>query len=265
MCEDVPRTAYENMVFIGYGAYGRIYKAVKNKKHAVAVKTISAHKQRLQSSQFVENELRVWSMLDHLNCIKYNGHWIDHKKRICIEMELCKHDCLTMIEHFGKPTELQAARIMHQALSGLAYIHSNGIIHRDLKLENLLIDYNDDVKICDFGMSIIAKEAHDVCGSVNYMPPEQHENAKYTLKCDLWSMGVIAAALLTNKYPYDPSAIKAAEYKVNYSNRWWDGVSDSAKKFVARLLNVKEEDRPHASDALLDPWFDILKDPNKAK
>ena len=105
-------------------------------------------------------------------------------------------------------TEREVVHIMKQLLNVLEYLHAKNIVHRDLKLENILVRETEEgykVILIDFGQ---AKEIKDskpmtkVCGSLFYLPPEVMKRS-YNQKCDLWSLGVICYSLLTGHFPFD--------------------------------------------------------------
>merc|ERR550532_3804609 len=106
--------------------------------------------------------------------------------------------------------EDEAANIVHQVLLAVAYLHAHNIVHRDLKLENLLLERNDTtvLKLVDFGLATpfdYGLPMSDVCGSDYYMAPELL-GGSYDEKTDLWSIGVIAYMLLTGSPPFQGTA-----------------------------------------------------------
>lgn len=113
-------------------------------------------------------------------------------------------DKLIEIKHFS---EADAARIMKQILSALAYCHSNKIVHRDIKPENLLYENenkNSQLKVIDFGTSKRMKgdNLKEIIGTAYYMAPELFSEY-YDEKCDIWSAGVVLYILLSGKPPFD--------------------------------------------------------------
>lgn len=96
---------------------------------------------------------------------------------------------------------------MYQILNGIDYIHKKGIIHRDLKLANILIDGEMQMKICDFGLAILETDAHleakIVCGTTNYLAPEVVNRKGFERRSDIWAIGVIAFSLLYGYKPFE--------------------------------------------------------------
>ncbi len=106
----------------------------------------------------------------------------------------------------GRISETQAAPMILQVLSALQYIHRNGIIHRDIKAENLLLqEPGPVVKIADFGLATFVPaggKASTACGSVYFMAPEVVLKTPYSFEVDIWSLGVTIFTILSGRYPF---------------------------------------------------------------
>ena len=171
-------------------------------------------------------------------------------------------------------SETQIAVMFRQILSGLAYLHSNNIIHRDLKLENILIkeiekskETNEDLyvlKIIDFGTAKIFdknKKARAIVGSSYYIAPEVL-NKKYGCECDLWSAGVILYMFIVGHAPFDGKSdreimekVKKGDYLKN--EKRWRNASKEVRDLINKLLKYKPEERLTAFEALKHPWFKV--------
>lgn len=120
---------------------------------------------------------------------------------------------LSLLLEVGYFSEKECKPLIKQALSALTYLHAKGIVHRDLKLENLLIKNTKkglQLKIVDFGHSTLISPKmylNGVCGSAYYIAPEVLKK-RYNKKCDLWSMGIILFTVLTGHYPFDNAEIQ---------------------------------------------------------
>ncbi|CAI2189351.1 7853_t:CDS:10, partial [Funneliformis geosporum] len=168
----------------------------------------------------------------------------------------------------GSYFERDAAHLVRSITEAVAYLHDNGIVHRDLKPENLLFRTkaeDSDLLIADFGLSrIIDSEKFHVltttCGTPGYMAPEIFKRIGHGKPVDLWAIGVITYFLLCGCTPFDREssveevdAIIRADY--TYEKEYWDGISDTAKDFINKLLTVDPDSRLTAHQALSHPWL----------
>ena len=174
-------------------------------------------------------------------------------------------------------TEAEAKVVVQRTLVGIEYMHDNLVVHRDLKLENLLLSRDDDLSsviIVDFGL---AKRCRDKSGGQAALPhakgvddsavgtpvyaaPEVVEQKSYGAAVDMWSLGVIAYILVTGAMPRDlwKSALKygrVTEEDFGFDCYEWDTVSSKARDFVRACLTYNPAKRLSAKDALEHPWM----------
>ena len=174
-------------------------------------------------------------------------------------------------------TEAEAKVVVQRTLTGIDYMHQNLVVHRDLKLENLLLKRDDDlssVVIVDFGL---AKRCRDKTGGQAALPhakgvddsavgtpvyaaPEVVDQKSYGAAVDMWSLGVITYILLTGAMPRDlwKSALKygrVVEADFGFDCYEWDTVSSKARDFVQGCLTYRPGNRLSAADALHHPWM----------
>ena len=166
------------------------------------------------------------------------------------------------------------AKTVAEMLSSVSFLHSRHICHRDLKLENWVLESGKDVwsplKLIDFGLSTHFTPGHRlsrVVGSSYYVAPEVLKKS-YTEACDLWSLGVIVYMLLSGAPPFygkNDEAIKASivhgEYQ--FPHELFRDVSDDAMAFVSCLLSYSIEYRYTAEQALSHPWLKANCDPEQ--
>ena len=169
-------------------------------------------------------------------------------------------------------TEAYAAKTVAEMLSAVAFLHSRHICHRDLKLENWVLESGKDVwsplKLIDFGLSTHftpGQRLSRVVGSSYYVAPEVLKKS-YTEACDLWSLGVIVYMLLSGAPPFygkNDEAIKASIVQGEYTfpHELFRDVSDEAMAFVSTLLSYNIEYRYTADQALTHPWLAANLDP----
>ncbi|OHT02689.1 CBL-interacting serine/threonine-protein kinase 8 [Tritrichomonas foetus] len=175
-----------------------------------AMKIIS--KKRLESdenlSKQVKREIEIMNQLDHPSIVKLHGV-LESKKNIYLILDYAAggelFEKLKIAERFDEDI---ARSYFQQLIDAISYMHSKNAIHRDLKLENLLLDENGALKVADFGLSIMAKNSTDMlktrCGTPYYVAPEIFSSTRYAgPPTDVWSCGVILYTMLTGEFPFD--------------------------------------------------------------
>ena len=249
---------------MGKGRCGEVRKCrhkITGGKRAVKILV----KEKMTERDFVrfEHELEMMQDLDHPNILKVFELYED-AKRIYLVTELCTggelYDELIYKEKFG---EDDVCRIVTQILEAVSFCHRRGIAHRDIKLENVLLDskrrYN--TRLVDFGSSWRIergkKFAHMV-GTPYYIAPEVLLN-DYDQQCDMWSIGVIAYMLLTGRPPFDGKDdreiirnVRQGKYDMTLKD--FKRKSHACKDFVRQLLSYDPAKRLTATEALKHPW-----------
>ncbi|KAL6996884.1 hypothetical protein U1Q18_007011 [Sarracenia purpurea var. burkii] len=205
-----PRRAntFEKIDKIGQGTYSNVYKA----RDLITGKIVALKKVRLdnvepETMKFVAREILILKRLDHPNVIKLQGLVTSRiSSSIYLVFEYMEHDLSGLAAVQGvKFTEPQIKCYMKQLLSGLEHCHNNGVLHRDMKGSNLLIDNEGILKIADFGLGCFydPKRNQPMTSRVVtlwYRPPELLLGATYyDFGVDLWSVGCILAELLAGK------------------------------------------------------------------
>jgi len=263
---------------IGKGSYGQVCIASrgeaeghgrsggKRKKFAckcVVLRNDPKYIAKLQEEVNVLRELR-----GHDNIIRlYDVFCVDNELFIITELGR-GGDLFHLLTTHPKHgvTEAYAAKTVAQMLSAVAFLHARTICHRDLKLENWVLESGRDVwsplKLIDFGLSTHYIPGHRlsrVVGSSYYVAPEVLKKS-YTEACDLWSLGVIVYMLLSGAPPFygkNDEAIKASIVNGEYTfpHELFRDVSDEAMAFVSTLLSYNTDYRYTADQALTHPWL----------
>ena len=165
-------------------------------------------------------------------------------------------------------SERDAAHATWHMLQSVSYIHSRGVVHRDLKLENFLYDApgSDFLKLIDFGFSKffrVNQKMREAMGTLSYVAPEVLKHRYAQGSCDMWSLGVIVFILLSGEMPFSGRTdaetarkIKAGKYKLNWSK--WYNISNSGRHFLENLLTVCPKKRMDSMTALQHPWIASL-------
>jgi serine kinase len=193
---------------IGKGSYSKVRGAYDLERlRYIAVKIIDRAKAPLDfQEKFLPRELDIWSRIRHKNIIKMYYHILTNNK-IYMALEYAKKgDMLTYIQEVGGPLPDDDCRQwMYQICDAVKYLHERNIIHRDLKLENLLLDSSNNIKLCDFGFAkdSSSKLSETYCGSKAYAAPEILLGQPYDpKKADVWAIGVVLFIFLTGHMPF---------------------------------------------------------------
>ncbi len=246
---------------LGEGAYGKVLHATHIMTgHKVAVKTFEKAKLvDLVARKRVSREIRILKYLDHPNIVQL-FEVIDQPQRRYIIMEfasggdLCKYvrDCKRL-------SESESHRIFCQILSGLMHCHAKGIVHRDIKLDNILLDANKNVKIVDFGFSVpfereqLLKKA---CGSPSYAAPEIVSRRQYApTPVDVWSFGVVLYAMMCGYFPFQGANSQELCRKIvkgKFDLPSW--VPEPCRELIRCMLTVDPAQRISVENIALHPW-----------
>lgn len=260
---------YEVGETVGVGGFAVVKRGKdRGTGEVVAIKVVD--KWRYATEDNSEREIRILSKVSHPHCIQLHAVYITSRKVYIITELVSGGELLDRVTSVGVFSEPEAAHIIRQVLEGVAYLHRKGIVHRDLKLENLLLVDDSPkahIKIADFGLSkVFSKDTtlSTVCGSPQYMAPELlmmgDQVQEYSPAVDVWSVGVILFILLAGYSPFDDqndaalfAKIKTGKY--DDDDPIWDNVSEGAKDLVARMLTVDAEARLSAQECLQHPWL----------
>ncbi|DAZ98605.1 TPA: hypothetical protein N0F65_001024 [Lagenidium giganteum] len=265
---------YELVEFLGQGSTAQVYAAVRHRANddaRVAIKVIDKlliEHQDLKAR--VQQEMLLHAELDHPCVLKVLSTFEDSRNMYMV-LELCERRSLTeelKQRDGGVLDEHTARRVFRQLVHGVQYLHSQSVIHRDLKLSNVLLTADERVKISDFGLATRAGSdaLHTtMCGTPNFMAPEvlkQDDKRAYDAAVDIWSLGCILFALLLGLPPFQGQRVSDTLANVVNSKRqpvqFPPGFSASASDLIKRLLQHDPRRRPLPHEILLHPW---LKEP----
>lgn len=208
---------------VGSGSYGNVFRAVhKVTGVEVAVKMIPKNVlTKAEAKMHYDNEASIVEELNH-PLVSQVFEVIDGPAATCIVSEYAPNgDLLQFLNETEKTSEEDAQRLFKQILCTVKYIHSMGIAHRDLKPENILLDKNNNIRVIDFGFAKRFGTEGNVfesrCGSPAYVAPEIITGKRYSSAVDIWSMGVILYAFVTETLPFVGDSIEQQLRQVAYS------------------------------------------------
>jgi MAP/microtubule affinity-regulating kinase len=277
--EDQISPAYALGRQIGKGGYAIVRQGVhRESKKEVAVKVYE--KCRLidqRKKDRVRREIKVMKKLEHCHVIKFIESF-ETSKQIHIVMELVRGPSLLNYlrkQPAHKLTEAEAKRLFRQMLLGIQQCHLNEVAHRDLKLENLLLDEHFNIRIIDFGFATCqpgGKKAKLFCGTPSYMAPEIVSKKEYSGQpADVWALGVLLFTMLTGKLPFRGMSNADLYRKIQRGMFSVPAeVSSEPKLIIQRMLATDPALRPTVTAVLKTNWvesdaYDEEKPPNLSR
>ena len=217
--------------------------------------------------KIASREISIMRMIDYPNIVKLYEIYED-ERHLCLVLEYCSGgDLMDYLCEHHHLVEAEAARFMHEILKTVEYLHNQRISHRDLKLQNFMLDKKSPdavLKLIDFGLSARCFSEEDkfktIVGSPLYIAPEIIEKKPYDVACDLWSLGVILYLLLAGEPPFrgdSPHEIfeNISEGVFEIEKGIWKNISPDAKNLVKSLLKTNPKERISVKKAIEHVWF----------
>lgn len=253
---------------LGQGSFASVKRAVhKQSSQTVAIKTYEKYRLiDVHRKKGVAREIQILTQLDHCNVVKL-VRVMEGPRHLHLVMEFVDGPSLySYLKHkeSKRLTEADAKEIFKQLMDGLAYLHEKGVAHRDLKLQNVLLDQKRVVKIIDFGFSTQVAGDRKVkmyCGTPNYMAPEIVERKEYLgSPADIWAAGVLLFAMLCGEFPFKGLSDRELYKRIQVGVfQVPPHVSAQARELITSMLTVDPEARPVAKTVLASPWLTGLK------
>ncbi|KAF9916368.1 hypothetical protein BX616_003954 [Lobosporangium transversale] len=247
---------------LGRGGFAIVYKTTEKKTD-----TIYAVKVYKKSTNF--NRKMILSLQREIGALMSIDHVFSEETNHYVVIEYAKGgELFDIVKKKGQFTEPEARLVFQQILQGVKYLHDRGIVHRDLKLENILLMDKETltVKISDFGLSTVTGEQsflRTVCGTPSYVAPEVLRNEAYGKPVDMWSLGVVLYILLCGFPPFSddlaPPALRVQvlENLYTFPMPYWDEITDEAMELVEALLHEDTGKRLTVDAALAHIWMQL--------
>jgi hypothetical protein len=269
---------------IGKGTFGRVYlgmnittgELIAVKQVEVNAKAAGSDKDKIKELvKSLDQEIDTMQHLDHPNIVQYLG--CERKEySISIFLEYISGGSVgSCIRKHGKFEECVVSSLTRQTLLGLSYLHREGILHRDLKADNILLDLDGTCKISDFGISkktdnIYGNDVtNSMQGSVFWMAPEviRSQGQGYSAKVDIWSLGCVVLEMFAGKRPWSKEEAIGAIYKLGSLNQAPPIPEDVSRvigveglSFMYDCFTIDPTERPTAETLLRAPF--CFSDPN---
>ena len=288
---------------IGQGAFGKVNLGLNILTgRIVAVKSFNKNNSELTGDNMkkIKYETDLMKKLNHPNITKILEMFEDEKYFLIIMEYINGGNLFSFVKKRRKLSEKTAKFLFRQIILGIKYIHEQNIVHRDIKLENLLIDLNNNVKICDFGIGRKIENKnqllHDQCGTLMYMAPEillsTKEKGYEGFPVDIWSAGISLYIMLSGTLPFSYKKKKhnkngeeieneeeeeeesisskskkneddnfELQYSIVYREpKYIENISDEARDLLKGLLNKDPKKRLTCEQILNHPWLHNLKE-----
>lgn len=259
-----PRTkvTYLKGKFLGKGGFARVHELTDlttNRLYAGKIipkcRLITAHQK-----EKILREIELHRSLTHKRIVRFH-HFFEDDDHVYIVLEYCTRKSLVhVLKNRKLLTEPEVRYFMLQFLEGVDYIHRKGIIHRDLKLGNLFLTENMELKIGDFGLATHYETEKNtkvtVCGTPNYIAPEVLNMEGHYMETDIWAVGCIMYAMLVGQPPFETSTLTETYARImgnNYSLP--DNISEQAADLIMKMLKNKPTDRPSIEQILKHSFF----------
>ncbi|XP_062374498.1 NUAK family SNF1-like kinase 1 [Sardina pilchardus] len=251
---------YELQETLGRGTYGKVKKAIeRHTGRVVAIKSIRKEKIRdEQDMVHIRREIEIMSSLRHPHIISIHEVF-ENKDKIVIVMEYAsKGELYEYISERRRLSERETRHFFRQIVSAVHFCHKNGIVHRDLKLENVLLDENCNIKIADFGLSNLYhkdKLLQTFCGSPLYASPEIVNGRPYKgPEVDSWALGVLLYTLVYGTMPFDGGDHKKLIRQISNGEYREPTQSSDARGLIRWMLMVNPERRATVED-IANHWW----------
>lgn len=253
---------YSRGRFLGKGGFAKCFEITDLESKQVFAGKIVPKALILKQHQRekMSSEIAIHKSLNHPNVVGFHGFFEDDDF-VFVVLELCRRRSLLELHKRRKAvTEPEARYFMMQLLKGVQYLHNNRIIHRDLKLGNIFLNDEMDLKIGDFGLAtkieFDGERKKTLCGTPNYIAPEVLCKKGHSYEVDVWSLGCILYTLLVGKPPFETSCLKETYNRIkknNYTIPWH--ISPAATTLIKRMLHADPSQRPTVTELLSDEFM----------
>ncbi|CAB3405310.1 unnamed protein product [Caenorhabditis bovis] len=252
---------YEKGRFLGKGGFAHCYEITNvMTREVLAGKVVPKHLlvKQYQRDKMAQ-EVQIHRNLSHPNVVKlYN--FFEDRLNVYITLELCPRRSLMELHKRRKAvTEPEARYFTHQIVEGVNYLHNLKIIHRDLKLGNLFLNDELQVKLGDFGLATTVENDErkkTLCGTPNYIAPEVLNKMGHSFEVDIWAVGCILYILLFGHPPFESKSLEETYSRIKHNNYTIPSMNcPAAVSLIRKMLDPVPNRRPTAKQILRDVFF----------
>ena len=251
---------YKKIRLLGKGGFARCYELFDEETHkSYAVKIIKKTSLiKSRTKQKLISEIKIHKSLHHENIVKFE-HYFEDAENVYILLELCYNQTLhELVKRRKKLTELEAQYYVFYIVKTLQYLHNLKIIHRDLKLANIFLTENMQIKLGDFGLAtqleFDGERKRSLCGTPNYIAPEiLNGKTGHSFEVDIWCIGIILYILLIGKPPFETNNALETYKRIkskNFSFPQGERISIPAKELIESILVTEPYKRPSLQEIL---------------
>eukprot|EP01061_Rhynchopus_euleeides_P023530 TRINITY_DN38271_c0_g1_i1.p1 TRINITY_DN38271_c0_g1~~TRINITY_DN38271_c0_g1_i1.p1 ORF type:complete len:316 (+),score=146.75 TRINITY_DN38271_c0_g1_i1:136-948(+) len=249
---------------IGQGRYGSVFVARDKRTNAiVALKRLNI--QSIVEGKIlhqVERELEIMHRLQHPNILRLYTYFTDKECITLVVEYAARGDLWSILQTKGRFSLQMTAKLVAQLADAIAHAHKNNVIHRDIKPENLLLDYKKNLKVADFGWSVLDQQPkrRTYCGTPDYISPEMAADKTYGFEVDNWCIGVFAYECLYGQAPFQAEddnerTEKILKQEYSFPETQNPQVPEEARDLVRRLLQVDPRKRMCLQDVMQHPFI----------
>lgn len=255
---------YDIVEMLGKGGYAVVYEVRDVQTgERFAAKMFERQKMSSKDLENTEREVSIQKSLNHKNIVRLESCFTN-ETHIVLILELCRRESLFQLsKQRGAFAVAEVRRILGQVCSGIHYLHSSGVLHRDIKLGNLLIGLSGEVKIADFGFAIRPGQSRmtdSICGTPNYMAPEILMKECYGFPVDIWSTGVTLFALAFGRPPFESADTKRTYERIRAGDYEFPSAHNfprSGVDLIERMLHRSPHHRPSAEDVMRSAFLSL--------
>lgn len=255
---------YKIVTKLGTGSFATVWEVedIKTGTHyAMKIIPLITDAKDLNSEERLKNELAVNNIAHHPNIANFK-EYIEDEKNAFLVFELCSNGTLgDLLNRLGQIPEDELRTYFIETAKGLRYLHEEAnVIHRDIKIDNIMFNSNNSVKIIDFGLSVKFNPTKNekftkVCGSPKYVPPEMFFGEEYDDAIDIWALGVVIFYCACGYFPFESYQLQKLSYKIMFEEPIYPlGISDDLIDLLKQMLEKGPDERIRWEGIFNHPW-----------